>query len=69
MGNPGAVCWDWALSPAGIVILVVVFAVPVIWSGVSRRAMPAIEAGLIGLFAVFIVMGSCKGLVLTGWLQ
>lgn len=69
MGNPRTVCWDWALSPTGLLILAVLFAVPLVWSGASRRSVPAVEAGLIGLLAVFIAMGGCKGLVLTGWLS
>lgn len=64
MFTPSNVCWGWALSLEGAVVLLLLFATPFVWRALSSRSIPAVEAGLIGLLAMFIAMGGCKSLVL-----
>lgn len=66
MFTPSSVCWGWALSLDGAIVLLLLFAAPFVLRAFTRRAMPVVEAGLIGLLAVFIAMGGCKSLVLLG---
>jgi hypothetical protein len=64
--SPGTACWDWALSPAGLIVLAIAFLAPLALRRVWHRPMPMVEAVLIGFLAVFILMGGCKVLVLSG---
>lgn len=66
MFSPSSVCWGWALSLDGAIVLGLLFAAPFVLRAVVKRPISAVEAGLIGLLAVFIAMGGCKSLVHLG---